>query len=172
LRVPFVKTDFNKPHVMELLGRTRPGDVCGARRCRRVLFNLGPLVERELILRCDAAGYDAQPITAELLLRDGRPLPRGQWPKEIGVGGLDALDLPEGGAALPRVRVAHALGPQAIIREHQDYDRPFFCRRGLREYHSHSQHENNPWDRHRESIRIYDIVPELLADLQTRWVIL
>jgi hypothetical protein len=160
LRVPFAKSEYDRPHVLELV-----------HPARRVLFNLGPRVERELILRCECSGYDAQPITAELLGPDGTPLPGAAWPKEVGAGGLNALtvlsDRPP-----PRVTQLLAPGPQAIIHEHQDYDRPFFCRRGLREFHSHPQHEDNPWDRHRESIRIYDIVPELLADLQTRWMLL
>lgn len=172
LRVPLIKHDHNQAHVLEFLGGAPACKQCGLRQRQRVLFNLGPLLERRLILRCDCSGYDARAITAELLDHDGSRLPGRLWPKEVGVGGLDALELPGGNDALPRARRVHVLGPQAIIQDHADYDRPFFCRRGLREYHSFPQHEDNPWDRHRESVRIFDIVPELLADLQTKWVIL
>ena len=95
------------------------------------------------ILRCELDDYDLRPPTAELLDADGRPLPADQWPREI--------------------------GRQGIVRDHPDYKRPFFCRRGLREYHSHFQHEDDPWDRHREGLALHSVVVELLADLRLRW---
>jgi hypothetical protein len=95
------------------------------------------------VLLCRLDGYDAQPPTAELLDADGRPLPSDRWPREI--------------------------GQQGIVRDHPDFGRPFFCRRGLREYHSHFQHEDDPWDRHREGLALHTIVIELLDDLRLRW---
>jgi hypothetical protein len=104
-----------------------------------------PPVRRELILRMDLTDYDGQPPTAELLLPDRSPLPAEQWPKE--------------------------LGNQGIVRGHPEYGRPFFCRRGLREYHSHPRHEDDPWDRHREELTLHALVLELLLDLRDRWIV-
>lgn len=143
LRVPFTKVGYSRVHVVGIPVRM----VCwecgpGVTFVKPVPVKTGRF-ERELVLRSFCDDYDGQPITAELLLPNGDALPDREWP--------------------------HTLGREAIIRGHEDYDRPFFCRRGLREYHSHPQHEDNPWDRHREAIRIHNIVPELLHDLQTRW---
>lgn len=107
--------------------------------------DLSVRTDRQLILRCDCTDFDGQPPTAELLLADESPLPAAQWPSEM--------------------------GRQAIVHNHPDYGRPFFCRRGLREYHSHPQHEDDPWDRYREAARLGDIVVELLHELQTRWIL-
>jgi hypothetical protein len=103
-----------------------------------------PPTQRELILRMDLTDYDGQPPTAELLLPDRTTLPAAEWPK--------------------------AVGNQGIVREHPDYGRPFFCRRGLREYHSHPQHADDPWDRHREGLSLAALVIELLGDLRGRWI--
>jgi hypothetical protein len=143
LRVPFKKIGHRGGFVAEIPARM--SDALGEPAMRVV--KLIPVrvgrVERDLVLRCFCDDYDGQAITAELLLPNGQELPGNEWPR--------------------------TLGREAIIHGHEDYDRPFFCRRGLREYHSHPQHEDNPWDAHREMIRIYDIVPELIRDLQTRW---
>jgi Predicted metal binding domain len=101
--------------------------------------------ERKLILMLGCDDYDGQPPTAELLDADGAPLPREQWPKDL-------------------IR-------QGVIDGHRDYDRPFFCRAGLREYHTHPQHEDDPWDKHRESLRLHAVVLALLDELQGRWVL-
>ena len=99
---------------------------------------------RELVLHLDLEDYDGQPPTAELLLPDRSPLPAPEWPKSI-----------------------HG---QGIVASHKDYGRPFFCRRGLREYHSHPQHEDDPWDRHREHLALHQIVIELLDGLRNTWI--
>ena len=100
-------------------------------------------VARQLILHLELSGYDATPPTAELLLADRSPLPAEEWP---------------------------VLGNGGIVPRHPDFQRPYFCRRGLREYHSHPQHEDNPWDRYREGLPLHAIVLELLDDLQHRWI--
>lgn len=105
---------------------------------------LGTATVRQLLLHMDLTDYDGQPPTAELLLPDRTPLPPHEWPKSI--------------------------GGQGIILGHQAYDRPFFCRRGLREYHSHPQHEDDPWDKYREAMSLDGIVVELLHDLRNRWI--
>lgn len=110
----------------------------------RVVLLGAPPVERPLLLAFELDDYDAQPPTAELLLPDRSPLPPGQWPK--------------------------SLNGQGVIHGHRDYDRPWFCRRGLREYHSHPQHEVDPWDLHREALPLHSIVEELLSDLSRRFI--
>lgn len=101
--------------------------------------------DRGLVLHLDLTGYDAHPPTAELLLPDRSPLPPEQWPKST--------------------------DGQGVVASHPDYPRPFFCRRGLREYHTHPQHEDDPWDLHREALPLYAVVAEILHDLQTRLVL-
>lgn len=103
-----------------------------------------PRVDRDVLLYLDLTDFDADPPTAELLAPDRRPLPGEQWPK--------------------------SLDGQGIVRDHAVYGRPFFCRRGVREYHEHPQHEDDPWDAHREGLPLHAIVTEILADLQTRLV--
>lgn len=55
------------------------------------------------------------------------------------------------------------------MNDHPMYHRPFFCRRGLREYHSHEQHEEDPWAAWRDALSLRTIVLELLGDLRVRW---
>jgi hypothetical protein len=105
--------------------------------------DLGTLKSRELILRVDCSDFDGQPPVAELLTTDGAPLPPGEWPHD------------------PR--------EQGIIHGHPKYDRPFFCRRGLREYHEHPQHEDDPWDRWRDGMPLYQIVLGVVIDLRDRF---
>lgn len=107
--------------------------------------DLGRTERRTLVLHLDCADCDGEPPTAELRLPDGTPLPADQWPTD--------------------------LSRQGVVHGHPDYPRPFFCRRGLREYHTHPQHEDDPWDRHRESLPLHQLVLELLGDLQTRWTL-
>ena len=107
--------------------------------------DLGRTETRELVLHLDCSDFDGQPPTAELRLPDGAPLPPDQWPTD--------------------------LSRQGVVHGHPDYPRPFFCRRGLREYHTHPQHEDDAWDRHREAMSLTQIVLELLGDLQTRWTL-
>lgn len=100
-------------------------------------------ITRDLILHIGLDDYDGDPPTADLLLPDRSPLPSDQWP---------------------------ILGEGGIVLDHPHFRRPFFCRRGLREYHTHPQHEDDPWDRHREGLPLYAVVLEVLDDLQHRWV--
>lgn len=103
-----------------------------------------PKVERPMLLALNLTDFDGQPPTAELLLPDRTPLPAGEWP-----GSLDG---------------------QGIVNGHRDYNRPWFCRRGLREYHTHPQHEDNPWDAHREGLPLHSLIEELLGELAGRFV--
>lgn len=101
--------------------------------------------ERELILHMNCENLDGDPPTAELLLPNRMPLPRDDWPQDLTRAGL-----------------AHG---------HPEYDRPFFCRRGLREYHSHPGHQEDPWDIYREAVSLHVIALELLDDLHKRWTL-
>jgi hypothetical protein len=144
-RVPFTKASYQAAFAMAVPIAGSPLVGWPPQQLKRPVLVRGARTERELVLRCVCDDYDSQPITAELLLPSGDPLPDGEWPKALGPG------------------------RELVIRGHEDYDRPFFCRRGLREFHSHPQHADQPWDRYREAVRIYHIVPELLTYLQTRW---
>jgi hypothetical protein len=98
---------------------------------------------RELILRLSCEDFDSQPPTAELLDATAEPLPAGKWPREMAGGG--------------------------IINGHPHYKRPFFCRPGLREFHTHPEHEDQPWDLFREQLALPEIAIPLLSDLVKRW---
>jgi len=105
---------------------------------------LGTRQRETRVLMMDCEDWDSQPPTATLELADGSPLPRDRWPRD-----------PEG---------------QGIVADHPLFgDRPFFCRPGTREFHSHPQHEDHPWDRYREGTTLSAIVLGLIVDLTTRW---
>lgn len=110
---------------------------------RRVPLLGRPARTRPLLLHLELDGYDLDPPTAQLLTPDRQPLPADQWPTSYAGGG--------------------------IVDRHPLYGRPFFCRPGLREYHSHPEHEDNPWHRFRDAIGLPDLVTGLLEDLATRW---
>lgn len=143
LYIPFHKVDRELvAHALDT-GFALPGGQNAAIIYQVPLLNARPTV-RDLVLHMDLKDYDGQPPTAELLLPDRTPLPADQWPKSI--------------------------GGQGIVQHHQQYGRPFFCRRGLREYHSHPQHEDDPWDKHRESLSLDALVVELLFGLCKTWI--
>lgn len=120
-----------------------PGGVGLATGVRVIDLGVQP-EERSLVLAMDLSDYDAQPPTAELLLPDRSPLPAEQWPK--------------------------SLNGQGVVLGHPDYPRPWFCRRGLREYHTHPQHEDDPWDLHREGLPLHGVVEELLHEFSSRFL--
>jgi hypothetical protein len=104
-----------------------------------------PPTTRDLVAHFDCTDYDGQPPTLELRTAAREPLPFSQWPKELAGGG--------------------------IVANHPKYKRPFICRRGLREFHTHPEHEDQPWDRFRESLTLPQLVIEILEDLQRKWVL-
>lgn len=99
--------------------------------------------KRQLTIHMELDGFDLVPPTAELLGSTGEPLPADEWPTSFAGGG--------------------------IVRDHPIHGRPFFCRRGFREYHSHPQHEDDPWAKWRDALPLHAIVLELLNDLHVRW---
>lgn len=117
----------------------------GQQRARTVRVPLigGSHTTRPLVLRMGLDAFDLKPPTAELLDVDGNRLPRGEWP-----GSFDQ---------------------RGIVDDHPRYGRPFFCRRGLREYHEHPQHEEDPWTKYRNGLPLHAIVIELLTELRVRW---
>jgi hypothetical protein len=132
-------------HETELITAQSPLLLPGGRaltRQQRIPI-LGRSRTRRLILRVGVDDFDLLPPTATLLDEARDPLPADQWPTSFSGGG--------------------------IVSNHPIYHRPFFCRRGLREYHSHEQHEDDPWARWRDALPLQAIIIELLADLSTRW---
>ena len=106
---------------------------------------IGSSTPDRLVVRIDCTNFDATPPAVDLLATDREPLPEEQWPRGI-------------------------LSPGGIVARRREDGRPFICRRGLRAYHDHPQHADDPWDLHREGTRLADIVIGVLDDLKTRWV--
>ncbi|MEO7572381.1 MAG: hypothetical protein ABIX10_08080 [Acidimicrobiales bacterium] len=98
---------------------------------------------RRLVLHLELDSYDLLPPIATLRRESGDPLPAEEWPTSFAGGG--------------------------IVNDHPIYHRPFFCRRGLREYHSHEQHEDDSWAAWRDALPLHVVVVELLTDLRVRW---
>lgn len=112
------------------------------RHVRVPLLGRGHRVRR-LVLHLGLDSYDLLPPTANLLTDQREPLRPEEWPKSFDGRG--------------------------IVNDHPQYGRPFFCRRGVREYHEHPQHEDDPWVRYRNGLPLHAIVIELLRDLRARW---
>lgn len=144
LRIGFTtkeRTLVRDPVPSRLLG---PGG--GELQFQAPVLDLGaPPQERALVLRMDCTDFDGRPPGAELLHPDGSPLADREWPRDP--------------------------ANQGIVRGHPIYgERPFFCRRGLIEFHTHPQHEDEPWDLFREGVSLPQIALELLGDLTQRWI--
>lgn len=60
-------------------------------------------------------------------------------------------------------------GPGMVDR-HYETGKPFLCRPGTREFHSHIQHLDEPWDRYRGRLRLRDLLLGLAHDLQQKQV--
>lgn len=142
-------TDLHVRFVRSNVGVSAPGplrDPVSGRMYLQpaVLPDLSRQRQDELVLHCDVADYDSQPPTADLLDATLRPLPASGWPRDLfGGRGVDPL--------------------------HPTLKRPFFCRAGLREYHEHFHHEDDPWDLHREGLTLHETVIGLLGDFKDRW---
>lgn len=132
-------------HVMQIIQRQSP--ILSPVGTPIILTERLPVIgagrTRRLVLRLGLDSFDLYAPTAELLDGDRQPLPFDQWPTAMAGGG--------------------------IIDKHPKYQRPFFCRRGFREFHEHPQHEDKPWARYRDGLPLHAIVIELLEDLHTRW---
>lgn len=107
---------------------------------------IGTQRREEFVLRLDCSDYNSQPPLVVLCDADGHLLPDARWPHTGGQRGIVA---------------GHPiLGP-----------RKFFCRPGTREFHTHPDHEDQPWDAVREERPLYLIVTGLLWDLTHRWTL-
>ena len=101
-------------------------------------------VARILYLGC--TNWDGDPPFVDLLDEQEQKLPREQWPKD-----------PD---------------QQGIVHGHPRFGPgPFFCRPGTLQFHTHPQHEDEPWDRFRPTMPLDQIVVELLRDLTSRWIL-
>jgi hypothetical protein len=103
---------------------------------------LSAVQRRRLVLVVECSNWDGTPPEFDLRLPNGAPLP--EWPKGTTNGG--------------------------IARGHPHYTRPFICRPGTREFHSHPVHADDPWDMHREGMTLSGITLGILEDLSNRWV--
>jgi hypothetical protein len=105
---------------------------------------IGTQRRERFVLQMDLTDWDSQPPTAVLCDESGNVLPNGRWP--------------------------HDRGSRGIVEGHPEFgDRKFFCRPGTREFHSHPQHEDTPWDAIREGTTLHGIITGLLFDLTHRW---
>jgi hypothetical protein len=105
---------------------------------------IGTRRTEEFILHLDCGDWDSQPPTAELRDDQDTLLSNDRWP--------------------------HDRRERGIVQGHPLYgDRKFFCRPGIREFHTHPQHEDQPWDAIREGMTLHGIVLGLLYDLTHRW---
>jgi len=108
---------------------------------------LGTTQEEEFVLFLECDDFDSQAPTVVILDSDEVLLPPERWP--------------------------HDGKNRGIVQGHPDFGplRKFFCRPGTREFHSHPQHEDTPWDAERESMTIDGLVLGILRDLKERWTI-
>jgi hypothetical protein len=109
----------------------------------RTIPIIGQSSAERVVLHVGCDDFDGKPPTAELLGADRVALPSDRWPSDT--------------------------NDRGIVPTHPKYGRPFFCRPGLREFHEHPQHEDEPWDRYREGFTLHGVVLGLLHDLRTRW---
>ena len=104
-----------------------------------------PTAEQNVLVHFDCAGFDSQAPTAELMDEHRVLLPDNAWPQDLKGGG--------------------------VVFGHPDYPRAYFCRPLLREYHTHPEHADNSWDKHREGTTLHGIVVSLLGALHERWIL-
>jgi hypothetical protein len=125
------------------VGGPTPGELAGLTGGLEVPI-IGTRRSERFVLKMDLTDWDALPPTAVLCDDQGSVLPNARWP--------------------------HAHGSRGIVEGHPEFgDRKFFCRPGTREFHTHPQHEDTPWDAIREGTALYVIVIGLLYDLTHRW---
>jgi hypothetical protein len=144
LRTPtLIAVEFvARVHESELVGHglARPADGGFVQAAMRVPI-LGATSDTTLLLSVNCENWDGDPPECDLRRPDGGEL--ADWPKGTTNGG--------------------------IARGHPRYTRPFFCRPGTREYHSHPVHEDDPWDKYREAYTLDGIIGGLLEDLINRF---
>jgi hypothetical protein len=85
-----------------------------------------------VLLRLDAARYDAEPVRVDVCDREGSPLTESMWPSGL----------------------LHSVHPVT--------GRPFVCIQGVYEYYIHPSHHKDRWDSVRATLRIVSILDHLL----------
>lgn len=108
------------------------------------VLDLGRRSEGTIVvtLRCDNFDTDPPSLAFVAGWDATLELPYAQWPKGPGV-----------------VPAHHATG------------KPFLCRPGVREFHNHIQHGDEPWERYRSYVRPSQLLRQLAHDLRTKQVI-
>ncbi len=109
---------------------------------------LVPLLDRRqessivLALGCD--NYDTDPPSLAYMANweATQELPFEAWPKGAGV-----------------------------VQQHPVTGKPFLCRPGMREFHTHYQHGDEPWDKYRGHIRPRDLLLSIAKDLHSKQVL-
>jgi hypothetical protein len=107
-----------------------------------------PLLDRRqessivVALRCD--NYDTDPPSLAFMTNweATQELPFEAWPKGAGV-----------------------------VQQHPVTEKPFLCRPAVREFHSHFQHGDEPWDKYRGHIRPRDLLLSIAKDLRSKQVL-
>jgi hypothetical protein len=102
--------------------------------------------EEEFVLRLQCNDFDSQPPLVTLLDASENLLPPTRWPRDDRRHGI-------------------------VLGHHLYGQRNFFCRPGTREFHTHRQHEDHPWDEVREQTTIDGLAVGILVDLRDRWTI-
>ena len=106
-----------------------------------------PLLDRRqessivLALECD--NYDTDPPSFAYMANweARQELPFEAWPKGVGV-----------------------------VQQHPVTGKAFLCRPGVREFHTHFQHGDEPWDKYRGHIRPRDLLLSIAKDLCSKQV--
>lgn len=98
------------------------------------------------VLYCQLDDFDSQAPTAELLDENRMPLAAEEWPAD-----------PKGAG---------------LVLGHPQWNRWWFCRKGFREFHSHPEHEDEPWDELRGAgVTLHGLVLGLVSDLTDRFIL-
>ena len=105
---------------------------------------LGQRRESTIVAALDCVQYNTDPPSLAFFANCEAivELPYEQWPKGIG-----------------------------IVQRHPKTGKPFLCRPGIREFHTHVQHGDEPWDKYRGRVRPRDLLLQLARDLRLKQVV-
>lgn len=105
---------------------------------------LGQRREATIIAALDCTQYDTDPPSLAFFAdwEATMELAFEQWPKGIG-----------------------------MVQRHPKTGKPFLCRPGIREFHTHVQHGDEPWDKYRGRVRPRDLFLNLARDLRQKQVV-
>ena len=106
---------------------------------------LGHRQESSIVLALGCDNYDTDPpsLTYMANWETTQELPFKDWPK----GGI------------------------GVVQQHPVTGKPFLCRPGVREFHTHFQHGDEPWDKYRGHIRPRDLLLSIAKDLHSKQVL-